>query len=256
MIVVFTAFRQILGMQHVAILLAAGRGTRMEGKVEDKVLASLVGRPVFSYSLRAFLHSGVIDSYVVVYRDEFQRKKLAAVASDILAQPTRILWVQGGAERRDSVQAALEILPDTTGVVYIHDVARPLLRPEWVRLLARAMMQNAAVTLAHPVVDTIKEAATGEKIPYGQTLTTSWRDLERARLWAMETPQVFLYCLIRRAYQEALAAGIPITDDTAAVSRLGVQVSVLHTPGPNFKLTTPMDFALADALLRHLEATA
>ena len=88
-----------------AIFLAAGNGSRMQGAVDDKVLAPLAGRPVFAHSAAAFMTSGVADFYVVVYRDQRQMTELAAYA------PTPSALVRGGRERRDSVMNALVSLP-------------------------------------------------------------------------------------------------------------------------------------------------
>ncbi|MGA2151041.1 MAG: 2-C-methyl-D-erythritol 4-phosphate cytidylyltransferase, partial [Geobacteraceae bacterium] len=106
-----------------AILLAAGQGRRMREAVADKILAPLAGRPVFAHSAAAFAASGVADFYVVVYRDARQSLELSCYA------PTPALFVQGGRERQDSVANALAGLPDDIDYVFIHDCARPLIRP-------------------------------------------------------------------------------------------------------------------------------
>ena len=105
------------------ILLAAGSGSRMNGAVTDKVLAPLAGRPVFAHSVAAFMASSIADFYVVVYRDPRQMTELMAYA------PTPSALVQGGRERQDSVMNALAALPDDIAHVFIHDCARPLIRP-------------------------------------------------------------------------------------------------------------------------------
>src|SRR5471030_2977743 len=92
-------------MKTAAILLAAGRGTRMGGAVADKILAPLAGRPVFAHSAAAFVASGVADLFVIVHRDRRQMLTLAAHA------PTPAQFVRGGRQRQDSVAAALAALP-------------------------------------------------------------------------------------------------------------------------------------------------
>ena len=106
-----------------AILLAAGSGSRMAGSVADKVLAPLAGRPVFAHSAAAFAASGVADLYVVVYRDQRQMLTLSAHA------PTPSLLIAGGAERQDSVAAALAALPPDIAHVFIHDAPAPSCAP-------------------------------------------------------------------------------------------------------------------------------
>ncbi len=217
------------------ILLAAGSSRRMQGAVPDKVLAPLCGRPVFTYAAAAFLASGVADFYAVVYRDQRQMLELAAYA------PTPAVFVRGGRERQDSVRLALAALPGDVDHVFIHDCARPLVRPEQLRALHRIVRRRRAVVLAHRVTDTIKEKR-------GRL-----RTLDRSRLWAMETPQVFALDLIRRGYARALARGCRVTDDAAAVEllgRTGPAVELLENPHPNPKLTTPADLAYVEYLLR------
>jgi len=218
-----------------AILLAAGSGRRMQGAVPDKVLAPLAGRPAFAYSAAAFMASGVADFYAVVYRDQRQMLALAAYA------PTPSVLVRGGRERQDSVRRALAALPSDIAFVFIHDCARPLIRPGQLRELHRIVRRQQAVVLAHRVTDTIKEKR-------GRL-----RTLERSRLWAMETPQVFARGLIARAYARALARGRRVTDDAGAVEVLGRSapaVALLENPHPNLKLTTPADLIQVEFLLR------
>jgi 2-C-methyl-D-erythritol 4-phosphate cytidylyltransferase len=216
-----------------AILLAAGTGARMQGIVNDKVLAPLAGRPVFAHTAVAFMTSGVADFYVVVYRDQRQMTELAAYA------PTPSALVRGGRERQDSVMNALASLPPDIAYVFIHDCARPLVRPEQLVALHKIVRREDAVVLAHRVTDTIKVHRDDAR------LTT----LDRSRLWAMETPQVFSRDLIVRAYARVADRNLRITDDAQAVEQLGHPVALLENPFPNPKLTTPADLAYMEFLL-------
>ena len=215
------------------ILLAAGRGTRMAGTVADKILAPLAGRPVFAYSAATFAASGVADLYVIVHRDRRQMLALGAHA------PTPALFVRGGRERQDSVVAALAALPADITHVFIHDCARPLVRPAQLRALLKLTRRTHAAVLAHRVTDTIKE-----KLP-----AVPLRTVPRENLWAMETPQVFARDLIIRAYAHVAAKKARVTDDAQAVEHLGRSVALLANPHPNPKLTTPADFAWCEFLL-------
>lgn len=221
-----------------AILLAAGSGSRMQGAVTDKVLAPLAGRPVFSYSARAFMESATADLYVIVYRDQRQMLELSAHA------PTPSVLVHGGRERQDSVTAALAALPADIEHVFIHDCARPLVRPEQLVALHKIVRREHAVVLAHRVVDTIKEHRPDARL----------RTLDRSKLWAMETPQVFRRDLIARAYARVAAKNLRITDDAQAVEQLGHPIGLLENATPNPKLTTPADLAYLEFLLNKSEA--
>jgi 2-C-methyl-D-erythritol 4-phosphate cytidylyltransferase len=216
-----------------AILLAAGRGARMQDAVPDKVLALLAGKPVFAHSASAFYRSGVADFYVVTYRDQRQMLELSAYA------PTPAQFVAGGRERQDSVAAALASLPADVKYVFIHDCARPLIQPEQLVALHKIVRREKAVVLAHRVTDTIKEHRGDGRL----------RTLDRRHLWAMETPQVFDRALICRAYERVIRSGATITDDAAAVELLRHPIALLENDRPNPKLTTPADLPLLELLL-------
>lgn len=216
-----------------AILLAAGSGRRMEGQVADKVLATLAGRPVFAYSAAAFIESGVVDYYVIVYRDQRQMTALSAYA------PTPSVLVKGGRERQDSVMNALAVLPDDIEHVFIHDCARPLIQPVQLVGLHKVVRKEGAVVLAHRITDTIKQHRGDGYL----------RTLDRDRLWAMETPQVFERKLIVKAYQRVVDQKLKVTDDAAAVEGLKHPIALLENTQPNPKLTTPSDTAYLEFLL-------
>jgi 2-C-methyl-D-erythritol 4-phosphate cytidylyltransferase len=224
-----------------AILLAAGRGARMQDTVSDKILATLAGRPVFAHSAAAFQASGVADFYAIVYRDTPQLRALMAYA------PTPAIFVHGGQERQDSVIHALEALPDDIDYVFIHDCARPLVRAEQLVSLHKIVRRENAVVLAHRVTDTIKENLAQNLSKSGTA--SRLRTIDRSRLWAMETPQVFSRELITRAYARVAAKKLHITDDVQAVELLGQPIALLENPHPNPKLTTPADFAYLEFLL-------
>jgi len=218
----------------------------MAGAVADKVLAPVGGRPVFAYSATAFMESAVADLFVIVYRDRHQMLELAALA------PTPSLLVCGGRERQDSVRAALAALPPDIAYVFIHDCARPLVRPEQLVALHKIVRKEGAVVLAHRVTDTIKSlkpeppAGRGSK---GSGKTCNLRTVDRSRLWGMETPQVFARALIDRGYAAAVRRNAAVTDDAATMELIGHPVALLENSAPNPKLTTPTDFGYVEFLL-------
>ncbi len=205
----------------------------MAGAVRDKVLAPLAGQPVFAHSAAAFAASGVADFYAVVYRDRSQMTALSAFA------PTPSILIKGGRERQDSVAAALAAIPGDIDYVFIHDCARPLILPEQLVALHKIVRREDAVVLAHRVTDTIKEHSGDGRL----------RTLDRTRLWAMETPQVFSKALILRAYALVAKRRLRITDDASAVELLGHPVALLENLHPNPKLTLPKDLAHMEFLL-------
>jgi 2-C-methyl-D-erythritol 4-phosphate cytidylyltransferase len=152
------------------------------------------------------------------------------------------MLIRGGRTRQDSVMHALAALPGDISHVFVHDCARPLVRPDQLIALHNAVRRKNAVVLAHRVVDTIKER-TGRP-PH------RLRTIDRSRLWATETPQVFARDLIVRAYARVAARGLSVTDDAEAVEGLGHPVAIVENPHPNPKLTTPADLAYLEFLMR------
>lgn len=239
--------------ETAAILLAAGRGTRMGAVVTDKILAPLAGRAVFVHSLEAFVAAGIVARFIVVYRDAAQRAALARLYERSAAHEWPVTWVRGGRERQDSVGNALDAAPREVAFVFIHDCARPLVRPEALRELDAAMRHDGGACLAHRVTDTIKRQPAGA----ADARRRRWRTLERERLWAMETPQAFARALVHEAYREVRRRRWRITDDAAAIelaSRRGV--TLVENTHPNPKITLPADLAFAEFLLASARAPA
>lgn len=226
-------------MADAFVLLAGGRGTRMAGAVDDKVLAPLAGKACLAWSVDAFRASGLDGAFVVVCRDAAQRAALAPLFDGLDAT-----FVEGGAERQDSVLAGLRAARGE--LVFVHDGARPAVRPETLRGLRDVAARDGSAVLARPVRDTVRE------LPVSGPLRARARVLDRSRLWAMETPQVARLAALLPAYQAVVAAGLRVTDDAAALEHAGLAVSFVDNPFPNPKLTTPADLPLLEALLRAL----
>jgi 2-C-methyl-D-erythritol 4-phosphate cytidylyltransferase len=211
----------------VALIVAAGSGERL-GASRPKAFVMLAGRPMLEWSVAALAGVPAVDRVVV------------ALPSGAQA-PEGTVGVLGGPSRSESVRAALEAAGDGDPVL-VHDAARPLVTAELVeRLLAELDAgQWDAVVAAAPVCDTIKEAE-----PDGAVVAT----LDRGRLWAVQTPQVF-----RRAALDAALSGRPqalaaATDDASLVEANGGRVRVIEAPRENVKVTTPTDLRLAELLL-------
>lgn len=228
-------------MEHVAILLAGGTGSRMGDAGGDKILLEISGSPVFSHVLKAFLDSETQDGLVVVARDPEQQQQLAAiVARETVALPVH--FALGGSERALSVRNGLACLTPETRFVSIHDCARPAVTPASLKALRAALLQSGcAVSLAHRVTDTVRQ------FPSDPVLgPVTGQLLAREKLWAMETPQAFPRELIERAHRHCTH---PVTDDLAAVEALGEPVLLVESLDPNPKLTRPADVPLLTSLL-------
>jgi 2-C-methyl-D-erythritol 4-phosphate cytidylyltransferase len=148
--------------------------------------------------------------------------------------------VEGGAERSHSVRNALAAAPVDADVVLVHDAARPLLTPEIVRACLAGIAAGAeAAIAAAPVSDTVKEAE-GDRVV---------RTLDRSRLWAVQTPQVFRREALERALAQPDDVLADATDDASLIEAAGGTVRLVETPRWNLKVTTPEDLRVAELLL-------
>ncbi len=232
-------------MANTAILLAGGSGTRMRGTVKDKVLALLQGMPVILHSFKTFLESGCVQEVVFVCRDDAQIKQIRSAIKKFFKKiSVEVKFTYGGAERQDSVLNGLKEASDKKGLAFIHDGARPMITIENVKALAETAQQYGASVLACRVSDTIKRVAKNKK-----TLSKcKLDDLDRKRLWAMQTPQVFVCGEIEKAYKHIKKNKIAITDDVAALTAMGGKVSIVENLSANVKITVPEDIAFIEFL--------
>ena len=218
-----------------AVVVAAGSARRMEGI--DKVLAPLGGVPVLVHTLRAFQQCPRITQVVVVTREDLLVEVADLCRDFALTKVTKV--VKGGAERIHSVQAGLNEVREDAELIAIHDGARPLLPPDVLEEVLQRAAQTGAAAPAVPITDTVKRAEDGLAV----------ETVDRATLFAVQTPQVFQADLIRAAVHKALEDGAVLTDDCAAVERLGMKVSLTRGSRENLKLTTPFDLVVGEAVL-------
>lgn len=234
-----------MSMANSAILLAGGSGKRMRGTVKDKVLALLQGLPVILHSFKAFEESCEVSEVVFVCRDDIQIKQIKRELKKNFAKTTlSVKFTYGGAERQDSVLNGLKEVSDKSGLAFIHDGARPMITVQNIKELSQAAKKDGASVLASRVSDTIKRVAKGKKSLSKCRLA----DLERNRLWAMQTPQVFVCEKIKKAYEFIKKNKIAITDDVAAFTVSGGKVTIVENLSANVKITVPEDIAFIEFL--------
>jgi 2-C-methyl-D-erythritol 4-phosphate cytidylyltransferase len=228
-----------------AVIVAAGTGKRMAAAMAggaatvDKLWLEVAGRPVVAHTWQRFNDAPGVDDIVLVVRDGMQAEFEQLAAQCRFQKPFRL--VAGGAERQDSVWNGLAALSPKTEIVAIQDAARPCTSAELIAATVAAARETGAAVAAQPVVDTIKESADGRTIA---------RTLDRARLWAVQTPQTFRADVIRRALAEVRRQRLVVTDDTAACDLIGQPVRLVAWPAPNPKVTRPEDLPVVDLLLR------
>ena len=213
----FKKMREARRPRCAAVVAAAGSSSRMGGV--NKLLQPLDGVPVL---VRTLGSSKFFWPYGLT--------KCAKV-------------IRGGESRvHSALLAALEVSPETE-LLAVHDGARPLVTPELIDRVVSAAARCSAAAPAVPVKDTVKV------VRDGKVESTPDRDTLRA----IQTPQAFDGPLLRAALQAAAEAGAEVTDDCAAVERLGKEVYLADGSYENIKITTPEDLALAEAILQRRE---
>lgn len=227
-----------------AVLLAGGSSRRMNGSVEDKILWKLNQKTVFSYSFEVFSTCDFIAEIIIVCRDEAQ---MTLLLNEISQNSKSVNFCFGGKERQNSVYNGLKQASRDCSYVYIHDLARPLIRIENILSMYSILEKETAVTLGHRVSDTIKRC--DEKTDPTK-IATNLTDLDRNTLWAMETPQAFPFPNILSAYERVEADNLSITDDNAAYEYLGGKVQIIENPFPNPKITKTEDLHYLEFLIK------
>ena len=238
----------------IAIVPSAGLGKRFNPSVR-KIFAHIAGIPVFIYTLKRLQEIKSITEIIPVLREEDVKKGFEMIKAYKLNKVKRI--AVGGKERQDSVYNALCLiennppsLPFTKGkkgrflddtLILIHDGVRPLVFAELIKGLLNEIKGVNGVIPGLAVKETLKEINNR-----GYVLST----VKREKYWAIQTPQVFQYKIIKRAYDRAYKDGFYATDDAALVERIGGKIKVILGDPFNIKVTTPEDIEIVEYLLK------
>jgi 2-C-methyl-D-erythritol 4-phosphate cytidylyltransferase len=234
-------------MKVAVILPAAGLGTRMGKSSAEKAGTSrkqfmlLDGSPILIHTVRKFLASPRVGIIVIAVRGEDQdwvREMLGGL------EPGRIRLVEGGNTRQESVQNALNSLGPEYELVAVHDAVRPFIDLDTIHKVFDEAAESGAAIVGVPAIDTVKQ------VIRGTTHVRVRATLPREKLVMAQTPQVFRYDLLTRAFQSAREDGFSATDESSMVERLDVEVSVVPGTDRNIKITKPTDMELAHLFLR------
>lgn len=229
-------------MKCTAIVLAAGRGKRMNSKIQKQFL-HIQGYPVLYYSLKCFQECPWINDIILVTGAEmieYCRKEI--VEKYGFGKVSAI--AEGGKERYHSVWNGLKLCRDTD-FVFIHDGARPFVTQEILERGLKCVQSCGACAAGMPSKDTVK-------IVDGQNVVQSTPD--RRYVWNVQTPQVFEYQLVAEAYDLALQGECSgITDDAMVVEKYGKhEVTLYKGSYENIKITTPEDLGVADVFVHNI----
>jgi len=226
---------------NVAIVVAAGKGTRLGGD-RPKQFLQLAGVPVIIHTLKQFERSKRINEVIMVLPAEDTAGFESLAQRFELSKVRRI--VAGGSTRAQSVRNGLAAIVDAE-IVAVHDGVRPLVTPEEIDEVVGAAERGGSAILTAPVADTIKRVESDRIVE-----TVSRAELRRAL-----TPQCFQFEVLKRAYEqldELESAGVDITDESFLVERIGLKIVSVAGSARNIKITNADDIALAEVLIKSL----
>jgi 2-C-methyl-D-erythritol 4-phosphate cytidylyltransferase len=221
-----------------AVVPAGGSGSRFSAH-QDKLLASLGGKPVLVRTVESLLGCSMLAGIVIVASQQNQALYQAVLSEAFPAAP--LLFAVGGASRRASVYQGLLALPEAAEIVVIHDAARPLVRLATLQAAIEGVKAPVVGTLAAiPVVDTIKKVGSSGIVQ---------RTVDRATLWKAQTPQVFMRSLLQKAHEQ-VSSSIESTDDAQLMELAGLgPIQIIPGSESNLKITGLDDLPLAESFL-------
>jgi 2-C-methyl-D-erythritol 4-phosphate cytidylyltransferase len=240
-----------------AIVPAAGLGRRF-GPEGNKAFQYLGDKPLVVWSLATLESVDEIEEVIPVLKEGDREKGLEIIEQYKLSKVRKI--APGGKERQDSVHNGLKLIEDRNSIVLIHDGARPFIEKTLIQEAIKKLLTILSpsskkegkeelqgfdgVILGVPVKDTIKQVKKG----------IVKKTLSRDSLWAIQTPQVFLFSSLTTAFEKATREGFYSTDDAALIEKYGGKIKVIMGSYKNIKITTPEDIITAEFLLsRHVE---
>lgn len=222
------------------VIVAAGTGSRMKKDI-NKQFIKLNNKEIVAHTIDKFYNSENIDDIVVVIREdeeEYFNKNIKEKYGF-----TNIKVAHGGNERQDSVFNGIKMLKKECDVVLIHDGARPFVTDDIIRRSINEANEHNAIVVGVKVKDTIKVVSDN-----GNIVDTP----NRSYLWAVQTPQVFKYDIITKAYEDAYNNTYYGTDDAMLVERIGYNVKMIEGSYNNIKITTQEDLEFGEQILKNI----
>ena len=219
-------------MSFSVVIVAGGSGKRF-GSKQPKQFLLLNKKQMFLWSVIAFKKLKECKQIILVVPEDkikFMQKYKKIYGLDIVC---------GGKERYDSVKNGLKYVKDSIDFVAIHDGARPLITSEIIKKVLTAAVRYGAAIAASVAKDSIKFSKDGKKII---------KSIDRNTIWQAQTPQIFKTKILKKVYSKKIPK--TITDDSQLVEKSGKKVMLVDAGYENFKVTHPMDFKLAELILK------
>ncbi|MFN0117662.1 MAG: 2-C-methyl-D-erythritol 4-phosphate cytidylyltransferase [Elusimicrobiota bacterium] len=221
-------------MKIAVILLAAGSGLRM-GEKTPKQFLPIFKKPLFLYSLETFGKLPTVHRIVLVGSKQYRRRYIKYIPQKY---KSKIILVDGGSFRGESVSYGYAALEDSYDVVLVHDSARPFITGSMVQNVADEAKKNGAALLAIPVSDTLKNASSNCFVQH---------TVPRKKLWAAQTPQGFRWDIAKKCLN---IPSMNATDDVELAERKGFKVKLVMGSPRNFKVTRPDDLIICQAFAK------
>jgi 2-C-methyl-D-erythritol 4-phosphate cytidylyltransferase len=222
-------------MKRYVIIVAAGRGSRMQSAIPKQFL-KLNGRPLLLHSIASFAEfDPSITIILILPADQF------SVWEKITSEyklPVEVKITVGGETRFESVKNGLALIPDEDAIVAVHDAARPLVTVKTISTCFKAAERYGNAIPAIPLSDSIRQIVSTQSVA-----------LDRSKYCLIQTPQCFSVPLIKKAYSQEYK--YTFTDDASVVESIGEQIRLVDGNEDNFKLTTPTDLIIAEAILKY-----
>lgn len=218
------------------IIVAAGSGRRMKMDI-NKQFIKLNKKEIIAHTIDVFYKNENIDEIIVCIKKEEEEIFKDRIINKYNFKNIKIAY--GGKERQDSIYNGLKCLNDKCDIVLIHDGARPFVDNRIINDSIKVARDKKAVVVGIPVKDTIKVVCDGI------INDTPKRDY----LWAAQTPQVFEYKIIKKAYEKAYENNYYGTDDSMLVENIGQKVTMIMGSYDNIKITSPEDIKIGEQIL-------
>ena len=226
-------------MATLAVIIpAAGSGTRMKSEVPKPYL-QIGGRTILEWTVSRFLQSTNIRQVIVATGAGYIEEANRLLSSSSLSSRKALHIIEGGSDRQESVEKALEFV-DEVDLVAVHDAVRPFVTGSQIAECCKTAEKYGGAVLGIPARDTIKECD-------GDGFVRSTPD--RSRLWQCQTPQIFRFQILKKAFRYANDTGFRGTDDASIVEHMGGVVRMVQGDASNIKITYPQDMIFAKILI-------